>query len=102
MNEACLWELIEEATVDCYGEDEEFWGFLAVLEELPFPFRAKVLGDPVSVISIADKSNARRGVLVELEKEGHTYTFPLSELDVSELDRDTAAWVAAYQMWSRA
>lgn len=26
MEESHLRELIEEATIDCYGEDEEFWG----------------------------------------------------------------------------
>jgi len=40
------WEaMIDEATVDCYGEYEEFAGVLATLEDrLEFPFQAKVLG----------------------------------------------------------
>lgn len=40
------WEaMIEEATVDCYGEYEEFAGMLATLEDrLEFPFEARVLG----------------------------------------------------------
>lgn len=101
MDEASLQELIEEATVDCYGEDEEFWGFLASLENLSFPFQATGLGDLVQVIGIAEQSSVRRGVLVELEKQEQIYTFPLSELDVSALEGDTANWVAAYQLWGR-
>lgn len=102
MNESRLRELISEATVDCYGEIEEFWGFLAILgDELDFPFRATVLGDPITVISIADDaSTPQRGIMIALKKKGETYTFPLSEIDVSELKGDTAAWVAAYQLWS--
>jgi hypothetical protein len=30
MDDKHLQELINEATVDCYGEEEEFWGMLAV------------------------------------------------------------------------
>jgi hypothetical protein len=33
MDETRLHVLIEQATVDCYGEHEEFWGFLSMLED---------------------------------------------------------------------
>lgn len=102
MDEATLRQLIEEATVDCYDEYEEFWGFLATVEDaLPFPFWATVLGEKVNVMGIGEQSSERRGILVDLEKNGRIYTFPLSEIDVDELKGDTAAWVAAYQLWSR-
>ena len=87
MDEVSLQELIEEATVDCYGEDEEFWGFLASLENLSFPFQVTVLGGPVKVIGITEQSSVRRGVLVKLEKQGRIYIFPLSELDVQQIRR---------------
>ena len=45
--------LIEEATVDAYGESEQATAFLTVLEEnLTFPFGATVLGEPVLVEKI--------------------------------------------------
>lgn len=64
MNEDKLRELIAEATVDCYGEDEAFWGMLAQLEdELDCPFTATVLGDRVRVVGVdGDASSERRGV----------------------------------------
>lgn len=101
MNESHLRELIEEATIDCYDEHEEFWGLLTALgDELSFPFEAKILGDSVTVTGISQKSTERRGVLVEVDKKGTTYTFPLSEIGVSSLDESTKKWVAAYQLWS--
>jgi 5,10-methenyltetrahydromethanopterin hydrogenase len=37
--------MIDESTVDCYDEHEEFAGMLATLEDrLEFPFQAKILG----------------------------------------------------------
>ena len=102
MDEARLRELIEEATTDCYDEYEEFWGMYNTLaDELPFPFPAAVLGDPVEVTGLAQQSSERRGVLVELRKAGQRYTFPLSELEAGALTGDAAEWVAAYQLWSR-
>ncbi len=49
---ARLDELIAAATVDCYGEDEEHAGLLAMIEEEAVcPFRAKVIGEIVEVTS---------------------------------------------------
>ncbi|HMF31586.1 MAG TPA: calcium-binding protein [Candidatus Lokiarchaeia archaeon] len=37
--------IIEDATCDAYGFDEQLWGWLAYLEdELTFPFQVRVLG----------------------------------------------------------
>ncbi len=100
MNKSHLRDLIEEATIDCYDEDEQFWGFYGALEDLSFPFQATVLGESVRITGLSSKSNLRRGVMIELKKQGRTYAFPLSEIDATELKGQTAAWVAAYQLWS--
>lgn len=99
-SESHLRELIEEATVDCYGEYEEYWGFYTALEELGYPFKASVLGDRVKVTGISDEGSERRGVYVTLEKKGKVYHLPASELNVSESDGETAAWIEAYKLWS--
>ena len=45
--------LIEEITVDCYGEDEELTGFLTYLEDaLERPVEATVVGVPVSIVGV--------------------------------------------------
>ena len=44
-SKARLDELIEEATVDAYGDSEQRGGFLTMLEEnLALPFKTEVLG----------------------------------------------------------
>lgn len=49
---AALEALIEEATVDAYGEDEQLTGFFTMIEEsLAVPFTTTVLGVEVSVVS---------------------------------------------------
>lgn len=103
MNEERLRTLIAEATVDCYGEYEEFWGMLAQLEdELNCPFAATVLGDVVQVVGVdGEASSERRGVMVSLEKNGRSYSFPLSEIEPKKKKGHNAEWVAAYKLWSQ-
>jgi hypothetical protein len=46
-------KLIEEATVDCYNDEEQASGFFTMIDEgLALPFRTEVLGIEVSVIAI--------------------------------------------------
>ncbi len=48
-----LQELLAEATVDCYDEEEEFWGIWTMLEEeLHFPLSASLIGEPVELIGL--------------------------------------------------
>ena len=43
-----LHELLDQAIVDCYGEEEEFMGVLYTLaDNLNFPLQATVLGEVV-------------------------------------------------------
>jgi hypothetical protein len=68
--------MIDEATVDCYDEYEEFAGILATLEDrLEFPFQAKV------------------------RKRGRQYTIALADLEALEQDTKTVDWLAAYRYW---
>ena len=45
--------MIEEATVDCYNEDEQVTGLFTMIEDnLALPFETTVLGMAVSVVSV--------------------------------------------------
>ncbi|MEU0387139.1 hypothetical protein [Streptomyces chartreusis] len=45
--------MIEEATVDAYGQDEQLTGFFTMIEEsLAVPFTTTVLGVGVSVVGV--------------------------------------------------
>jgi hypothetical protein len=93
--------LIEEATVDCYNEDEEFFGMLYTLEaQLAFPLQAKALGERVSVVGLDDgRSGLRRGIIARVRKGSQEYTVALSELEFLDLDPKSAEWLEAYRYW---
>lgn len=96
------WEaMIEEATVDCYGEYEAFAGMLATLEDrLEFPFEARVLGERVEVIELDERASSERsGVVVKVRKGGRQYAVALADVEAVEKDSDTADWLAAYRYW---
>ncbi len=94
--------LLEKATIDCYGELEEFTGILYTMEEhLNFPLQAKALGDPVEVIGLDDKrSGLRRGILARVRKGDREYSVALAELEFVDLDPDSAEWLDVYRHWS--
>ncbi|MEU0344792.1 hypothetical protein ABZ092_39140 [Streptomyces bobili] len=52
--------LIEEATVDAYGEDEQLTGFFTMIEEsLAVPFSTTVLGVDASVVGVDPAEDGR-------------------------------------------
>ena len=53
LSKARLAEMIEEATVDAYGESEQVTGWFTMLEQhLALPFETQVLGTAVTVTKI--------------------------------------------------
>jgi len=51
LDKARLEALLEEATVDCYNEEEAFWGMFYTLEgSLSFPLQARVLDETVTLV----------------------------------------------------
>jgi len=92
--------LIEEATVDAYGESEQATAFLTVLEEfLALPFGATVRGEAVVVEKI-DLSDANELTAV-CRRRGKRQKVPLLDLHLPVPRPQGAEWVAAYHRWSR-
>ena len=92
--------LIEEATVDAYGESEQATAFLTVLEEhLALPFEATVLGEAVVVEKI-DLSSADELIAV-CRRRGKRQKVRLLDLKLPVPLPKGAEWVAAYHRWSR-
>ncbi len=57
--------LIEEITVDAYGDDEQLWAFRQVIEdEVEFPADGLIIDEPVQVTKIDYDGNSRRGLLI--------------------------------------
>ena len=64
LSEKELDALVEEATVDAYGDDEQLGGFAVMIEEnLEMPFETTVLGVQVTVTGIIqNRVRHRRGL----------------------------------------
>lgn len=101
MDKEKLEALLAEATVDCYGEDEEFTGMMCMLgEELRFPLSATVVGELVAVIGIDERrSSLSRGVVARVRRKGQDYRVGLAELEFVDPDPTSAEWLEAYRYW---
>ena len=90
--------MIEEATVDAYGETEQTVGWLTKLEEhLELPFDTEVLGVSVRVTSIAHREGDR---LVALCTRGRArQAIELTDLPLTTPVPRGAEWIEAYRRW---
>ncbi len=96
-------ELLEQATVDCYDEEEEFAGILATLEDvLDYPLHAMLAGESVTVREIdSQRSSLRRGILAVAERNGKSYTVSLADLVFEQLDPESDEWLAMVRRWAQ-
>lgn len=99
-NHTALDKLINEITVDTYGDDEGFWAFRKAFEDdVNLPADGLVIGEPVSVIEIDYDGNGRRGLTAKCRREdgsGHV----VAARDVVFPQRSSGArYLAAYRKW---
>jgi hypothetical protein len=92
--------MIEEATVDAYGEAEQTGGFFTMIEEyLAVPFSTTILGVE-AVVKKIDMTNA--GEIVAVCHRGKTrQRISLLELPLPSPPPQGADWIAAYRYWER-
>ena len=63
-------KLIEEITVDAYGDDEQLWAFRQAFEDdVALPVDGFVIGEPVSLIAMDYDGNERRGLTARCRRE---------------------------------
>ena len=100
-DEARLEELLEEATIDCYDEEEAFSGVFCTLEDhLDFPLQAEILGSQVEVLGLdGELSGLRRGIVAQVRKDNQLHTVNLVDLTFVDLDPEGAEWVAMARWW---
>jgi len=92
--------LIEEITVDCYGEDEELTGFLTYLEDaLERPVEATVVGVPVTIVGVDCPAGALRGLVARCRRDGTAYEVSLFDV-VLPRGSELARVLAAYRYWA--
>lgn len=97
---ARLEAMIEEATVDAYGESEQRAGFYTMMENgLALPFETQVLGVEVTVERI-DLTSADE--IVAICTRGRSrQTIPILELPLPLPPPAGVGWIEAYRRWAR-
>ncbi len=93
-------KMIEEITVDAYGDDEQLWAFRQAFEgEVDLPADGFVIGVPVSVMAVDYDGNARRGLTARCRREdGSEHTVGMSDVEFLQ-SSEGARHVAAYRKW---
>ena len=95
-----LEEMIEEATVDAYGEDEQLTGFFTMFEEyLELPFDTKILGTNATVDTI--EFNYRSDIVAICTKGKERQPIPLLDLPLPSPRPKGADWIEAYRHWAK-
>jgi len=103
ISEERLQELLEEATVDCYDEEEAFMGlFISVDENVAWPLSAHLAGMPVDVLGLdGPASTLRRGLVASIRRDGKEYQASLADLTFGDaMDESSAEWLAMFRWWA--
>jgi hypothetical protein len=98
LSKARLAQMIEQATVDAYGESEQVTGWFTMIEEsLAVPFETKVLGAPVTVEQVdLDRSEQ---IVVVCRRGRARQSLPIIDLPLPTPLPDGAEWIEAYRHW---
>ncbi len=95
---AQLDELIEEATVDCYDEEEQASGFFAIIDDnLALPFMTSILGVEASVSAVVMDDDGR--IKAVCERNSEQQRIDLIDLRLPSPPPSGAEWIAAYRRW---
>ena len=98
---ARLEELVEEATVDAYDEDEQRVGFLTMLQDnLEVPFETEMLGVQVQIVGV-DFNDADEIVAI-CKRGAHVQRIPVVDLPLPEPPPEGFEWIEAYRFTSAA
>ena len=96
---AKLSAMVEEATVDCYGEEEQLTGFACMVQEyLEVPFKTMVLGITVTVTGVI---HASHGLVADCVHGRHRQAIHVLDLPLPDPPPKGAEWIAAYRHWAR-
>ena len=98
-SEPRLEAMVEEATVDCYNEEEQVTGLFTMIEDnLSLPFQTTVLGVAVSVVGV-DLADSGQ-IIAVCSRDGMRQAIPLLDLPMPTPAPTGAEWIEAYRRWS--
>jgi len=100
LTKATLERLVEEATVDAYGESEQVVGLFTVIEEnLELPLVTKILGMDVTVEKV--DLSSRNDVIVICRRGRERQLIRILDLPVPSPRPLGWKWIEAYRHWAR-
>jgi hypothetical protein len=90
--------MIEQATVDAYGESEQMTGWFTMIEEnLAVPFQTTELG--VSVIVKRVDLNASEQIVAICTRGRDRQAIPILDLPMPKPPPTGMEWIEAYRQW---
>lgn len=91
--------MIEEATVDAYGESEQAVGWFTMIEEnLKVPFETQILGIPATVVRV--DINRHDEIVAICRRGNYRQTVPILDLPLLSPLPTGAEWIEAYRRWA--
>jgi Calcium binding len=98
LSEAELDELVEQAIVDAYGEEEQMVGLYTMLDEhLALPFTTTVLGVEADVVRV-DVTDS--GIVAICARGAERQAIPILDLRLPVPPPVGWEWIAAYRRWA--
>jgi len=98
LSEAELDELVEQAIVDAYDDDEQTVGFYTVISDnLALPLTTKVLGVEASVERVDLTAS---GIIAICARGPDRQAIPILDLILPVPPPPGAEWIAAYRHWA--
>lgn len=92
--------MVEEATIDAYGESEQVGGFFTMIEEhLRVPFTTTVLGVEVVVKKIDMTEDEE--IIAVCHHDKYKQRIPILDLPLPSSLPEGAEWIVAYCYWRR-
>ncbi|WP_210589794.1 hypothetical protein [Streptomyces sp. GESEQ-35] len=100
MSEKQLDEMVEQATVDAYEDEEQLTGlFTMIAEQLAVPFKTIVLGVEVTVKKVDLLPGSR---IVAICTHGrYRQAIGILDLLLPDPPPEGAEWIEAYRHWER-
>ena len=98
LSRAALDELVAEAVVDAYNDDEQLTGLYTMIEEhLAVPFDTRVLGVEVTVRRVDLQAE---GIVAICHRGRDRQAIGILELPLPDPAPEGAQWIAAYRHWA--
>ena len=93
-------DAMQEACVDCYGDDEQISGLTTMVDqELAFPFQGQVLGETVHVVGTSAPLHDPRGIDLVVVHKDKQYAIAAHSVEIPKPLPEGHLYLAAYLDW---